>query len=284
MIDQDSLQARFERIGARLKLSDGTDRRSRVGSRARCHSTSGPTATASSSRSGGGQPTTPGSRCWTSSRPTATCCSWSASGARSPSSSAATTSGTGSSPAVPESAPVGTVPAGQGGPQAGRGPRGPGPHAGSGVEARNRRKNAAFRRQGEWFFLPVAHARRRRGPGAAERADHPGQRRQAALGSSSATGRAARPSTSAAAIRSASTRSSIRRSSPDIPEGEAVGLAGDAAQSAGLRPRPHPPRRPQDHRPSRLAPRPDEHRRPGRGECGTWPSSTERNRRVGQTP
>ncbi len=33
MIDQDSLQARFERIGARLKLSDGTDRRSRVGSR-----------------------------------------------------------------------------------------------------------------------------------------------------------------------------------------------------------------------------------------------------------
>ena len=56
--------------------------------------------------------------------------------------------------AVPETAPVGTVlqakealkPAEVQVAQAGRGLR---------AEALNRRKNAAFRRQGEWFFLPV---------------------------------------------------------------------------------------------------------------------------------
>ena len=56
--------------------------------------------------------------------------------------------------AVPESAPVGTVrqakealkPAEVQAAQASKGLR---------AEARNRRKNAAYRRQGEWFFLPV---------------------------------------------------------------------------------------------------------------------------------
>ena len=56
--------------------------------------------------------------------------------------------------AVPESAPVGTVrqakealkPAEVQAAQASQGLR---------AEARNRRKNAAYRRQGEWFFLPV---------------------------------------------------------------------------------------------------------------------------------
>ncbi|MFO0953536.1 MAG: hypothetical protein U0835_20765 [Isosphaeraceae bacterium] len=56
--------------------------------------------------------------------------------------------------AVPESAPVGTVPQAKEAlkpaevrdAQANRGLR---------AEARNRRKNAAYRRQGEWFFLPV---------------------------------------------------------------------------------------------------------------------------------
>src|SRR4029077_12514723 len=56
--------------------------------------------------------------------------------------------------AVPESAPVGTVraakealkPAEVQAAQARRGLR---------TEARNRRKNAAYRRQGEWFFVPA---------------------------------------------------------------------------------------------------------------------------------
>ena len=56
--------------------------------------------------------------------------------------------------AIPESAPVGTVrqakealkPAEVQAAQARKGLR---------AEARNRRKNAAYRRQGEWFFLPV---------------------------------------------------------------------------------------------------------------------------------
>lgn len=57
---------------------------------------------------------------------------------------------------IPETAPVGTVrqakealkPAEVLTAQAGKGLR---------AKARNRRKNAAYRRQGEWFFLPVAH-------------------------------------------------------------------------------------------------------------------------------
>jgi hypothetical protein len=56
--------------------------------------------------------------------------------------------------AIPESAPVGTVRAAKealkpGEVQASQA------RLGLGSEARNRRKNAAYRRQGEWFFVPV---------------------------------------------------------------------------------------------------------------------------------
>ena len=82
---------------------------------------------------------------------------------------------------IPETAPVGTVrqakealkPAEVLTAQAGKRLR---------AKARNRRKNAAFVRQGEWFFLPVARLRRGREAGPAERAADPWQRRQAALG------------------------------------------------------------------------------------------------------
>ena len=75
MIDQDSLEAKFVRIGARLKLSDG-DRPAQPAScrAARSGSTSRPTATASSSRSGAYRRPTPRSTSWTCSPPTATCC------------------------------------------------------------------------------------------------------------------------------------------------------------------------------------------------------------------
>ena len=74
MIDRDSLEAKFVRIGARLKLSEGTGRAIASRRAARSGWTSSPTATARSSRSGGGPEMTPGSRCWTCSPPTATCC------------------------------------------------------------------------------------------------------------------------------------------------------------------------------------------------------------------
>ena len=55
--------------------------------------------------------------------------------------------------AIPEAAPVGTVPAAK---EALKPPQVIATQArlGLGAAARNRRKNAAYRRQGEWFFLP----------------------------------------------------------------------------------------------------------------------------------
>ncbi len=111
---------------------------------------------------------------------------------------------------IPETAPVGTVrqakealkPAEVLSAQAGKRLR---------AKARNRRKNAAFVRQGEWFFLPV--------PGFAvdEKLvlpNEPLRRGTAAspIGPSSATARAARRSTSAPGIPTASPRRSTRAS------------------------------------------------------------------------
>jgi hypothetical protein len=60
--------------------------------------------------------------------------------------------------AIPESAPVGTVRQAK---EALKPPevRGAQAREGLSANARNRRKNAAFRRQGEWFFLPVERMR-----------------------------------------------------------------------------------------------------------------------------
>ena len=116
--------------------------------------------------------------------------------ARSRSSSAATTSAHWFVAAVPEAARVGDRPHGQGGPQARRGPAVALRH-GVRPRDRNRRKNAAYVRQGEWFFLPQPDLR----PDAAmvlrDEPSAAGQRRQAAPGRVPATGRAARRSTSA---------------------------------------------------------------------------------------
>ena len=113
---------------------------------------------------------------------------------------------------IPETAPVGTVrqakealkPAEVRAAQARRGLR---------AEARNRRKNSAYRRQGEWFFLPspgfvvdeklVLPNEPLRGATAASR-----------IGPTSVTGRAARRSTSAPGTPTASPRRSTRASSP----------------------------------------------------------------------
>lgn len=113
---------------------------------------------------------------------------------------------------IPESAPVGTVrqakealkPAEVLSAQAGKRLR---------AKARNRRKNAAFVRQGEWFFLPVPDF------AVDEKLILPNSRCAGAtaasrIGPSSATARAARRSTSALAILTASRRRSTSASSP----------------------------------------------------------------------
>jgi hypothetical protein len=58
--------------------------------------------------------------------------------------------------AIPESAPVGTVRAAKEALKPAE-VRAAQSRVGLGVNASNRRKNAAFRRQGEWFFIPAPH-------------------------------------------------------------------------------------------------------------------------------
>ena len=168
--------------------------------------------------------------------------------------------------AVPESAPVGTVrqakealkPAEVQAAQARKGLR---------AEARNRRKNAAYRRQGEWFFLPVPRLRGGRDAGAPQRAAPPGQRRQAALG------RVLLPDRRRDGLRllpppeRRHRRRSTGRSSPSNPKAKGWGWQVDAAEPGRLRPGQRPARRPQDDRPARLAPGPDEHRGPVQGHA-----------------
>ena len=169
---------------------------------------------------------------------------------------------------IPEKAPVGTVrqakealkPAEVQVAQARKGLR---------AKARNRRKNAAYRRQGEWFFMPVADMAVDEKLVLQERAAFPGQWQQAALG------RVLLPDGRRDGLRLLS--SPQRRHGGDIQgdrlwqlEGEGLGLAHDASKSRCLRPRPHPARRPRHDHAARLAPGSDEHGGPveGDAECG----------------
>jgi hypothetical protein len=97
--------------------------------------------------------------------------------------------------AVPESAPVGTVSAAKEAlkPQEVRDVQA---RLGLDAAARGRRKNDAYRRQGEWFFVPAPRLSvPRTGSSATSRS--PGATGASPTGSSSATARGARPSTSA---------------------------------------------------------------------------------------
>ena len=159
---------------------------------------------------------------------------------------------------IPETAPVGTVrqakealkPAEVLTAQAGKRLR---------AKARNRRKNAAFVRQGEWFFLPV--------PGFAvdeklvlpNEPLTPWQRRQAALG------RVLLPHGRRDGLRLLPApqrrhRGAVQGHPGRQPEGEGLGLAHHAAEPRRLRPWPGPARRPRHDHAARLAPGRDEHR------------------------
>ena len=172
---------------------------------------------------------------------------------------------------IPETAPVGTVrqakealkPAEVQTAQAGKRLR---------AEARNRRKNAAFVRQGEWFFLPV--------PGFAvdEKLVLPNEPLR--------RGNGGKPHWAEFCYRTGGetvyvcsrhpngvTEAQYKAHPGRQPEGEGLGLADHAAEPRRLRPGPRPARRPRHDHPARLAPGPDEHRGPVAGPCGTWPSS-----------
>ena len=156
-------------------------------------------------------------------------------------------------------------PPGEGGPQARRGPGRPGSSGGSVPRPATaaRTPPTAARASGSscpspaspWTRAWCSATSRSAGATAASR-----------TGSSSATGRAGRRSTSAPATRTASPRRSTSGSWPPTP-GQGVGLADDAAESGRLRPGERPARRPQDDRPARLAPGPDEHRGPVQGDA-----------------
>ena len=158
---------------------------------------------------------------------------------------------------IPESAPVGTVrqakealkPAEVRAAQARRGLR---------AEARNRRKNSAYRRQGEWFFLPVPgfvvdeklvlpnEPLRRGNGGKPHWADFCYRTGGETVYVCSGTP-------------TASPRRSTRASWPAARRRRA-GAGDDAAQSGCLRPWPGPARRPRHDHAARLAPGSNEHR------------------------
>ena len=124
---------------------------------------------------------------------------------------------------------------------------------------RDRRKNAAFLRQGEWFFLPAADLvvdpfRVRRNeppqPRGAEQAAHPGVRLPPGRDDG----------VRLPAIPQWHRRGGVQATA-DRPAGHAASaVAGDGPRPGAVRPRPGAARRPRHHRAPRLAPGGDEHR------------------------
>ena len=151
-MDRELLESRFARMGARLKVQE------RAPAAARRHRQPGAWTCsddrqASSSRSACVPPWTCASKSWTCSRPSGTCCCWPRRGTEKPKFLCGHDERQWFVAAVPETARLGTV----------------GRHGGTKpaevqqaqarqkikTEDRKRRKNAAYVRQGEWFFLPA---------------------------------------------------------------------------------------------------------------------------------
>jgi hypothetical protein len=115
------------------------------------------------------------------------------------------------------------------------------------------------------MVLPAcARLLRGRVVGTPQRADHQGQRRQAAMDRVLLPdGRGGRPRLLPTSERGHF--ESVREDPCRQPEGEGLELANHATESRSLRPREHPARRPQDDRTPKLASSPDEYRGPVEG-------------------
>ena len=133
--------------------------------------------------------------------------------------------------AIPESAPVGTVLQAK---EALKPPdvRVAQAREGLGAKSRNRRKNTAYLRQGEWFFLPVQRHACRREDSCCTTSRSSGGTAGSRIGSNSATEPAVRRSTSAGGIRGGVSLKEYQRILSANPEAKCMGLADHAAEHA----------------------------------------------------